>query len=383
MIDSGIREPRLYYLDWLRIFTIGVVFLYHCVRPFGHQAWHIANATSNLPASLYVEFFRIWMMPLFFVLSGAAIAFSLRRRSMLKFVGERFMRLLVPLVGIGWFVIGPIQIYFERLTYGQFDGTLVAFFPHYFDGLSQFGGNFAWHGMNLWFLLYLFILSLLWLPWFIPFGKTRRSMLGRLAPALGSVWMLLLLAAPLAAVDHLVSALDMAFLRGTGGWSFFSYGFLLPVGYMLFSSKKTLEAVHRLTWFSLAVAAALSALYVIVAQGLRAEIVYGSWQYYGLTLARSTAALMWIYALLGLGHRYLNASSTFVKHGNEGGLPFYILHQTLIVVLGYFILRWQLPTAVKVVLIVVSAGVGTLLPYLLLIRRFNPLRFLFGMRLKS
>lgn len=383
MTQSANTSTRLYYVDWLRAITIGAVFLYHCSRPFGRQAWHIMNATRSLGSSIHVEFFRIWMMPLLFVVSGAAVFFSLQRRSTPRFLGERVLRLLLPLVGLGWFVVGPVQIYLERLTYGQFTGTFLQFFPHYFEGLAQFGGNFAWHGMNLWYLLYLFILSLLWLPWFLPFGKSQRSLLTRIAPFFGSVWALLLLALPLAAADHLVTAMDMDFLRGTGGWSFFSYFLLLPIGYLLFSSKKVLDAMHRMTWPSLAIAAILSTLYVLVVQGWQTEIAYGSWQYYGLTLARSSAALLWAYGFLGLGKRYLNFTNAFLRRANEGGLPFYILHQTVIVLIGYFVIQWTLPIGFKYVVLAVSALAGTLILYMLLVRPFNISRFLFGMRFKK
>lgn len=376
-------SDRLYYLDWLRALTIGAVFLYHCSRPFGQQMWHIRNAVQSLASTIHVEFFRIWMMPLFFVLSGAAILFSLQRRSIGRFLGERFLRLLVPLVGLGWFVIGPIQIYFERLTYGQFSGSFLEFYPHYFEGFAQFGGNFAWHGMNLWFLLYLFLLSLLWLPWFVPFGKSRKSLLARISPAFSSVAVLLLLTIPFAAADHLVSALDIGFLRGTGGWSFFSYFLLLPIGYMLFSTERAQRSIRRITWLSLGLASIASAVYVMALHVWQVDLTFGSLTYYGLTFARSASALLWIYALLGVGMRYLNTSNRFLKAANEGGLPFYILHQTAIVAIGFLVIQWSLPIAAKYLLIVALACLGTVLPYLLLVRPWNPVRFLFGMRLRK
>jgi len=112
-------------------------------------------------------------------------------------------------------------------------------------------------------------------------------------------------------------------------------------------------------------------------------LTFGSLTYYGLTFARSASALLWIYALLGVGMRYLNTSNRFLKAANEGGLPYYILHQTAIVAIGFFVIQWSLPIAAKYLLIVALACLGTVLPYLLLVRPWNPVRFLFGMRLRK
>jgi hypothetical protein len=108
---------------------------------------------------------------------------------------------------------------------------------------------------------------------------------------------------------------------------------------------------------------------------------YLSGQHYALTFMQSLRAVCWTVAFLGLGQRFLNFSNRFVRYANEAVLPFYILHQFVILMIGYFgVIQWNLPIAVKYLLIAVLAFLGIVLPYELLIRRFNPLRVLFGMR---
>ena len=60
-------------------------------------------------------------------------------------------------------------------------------------------------------------------------------------------------------------------------------------------------------------------------------------------------------------------------------LPFYVLHQPVIVVIGYFALGWGLPAAVEYLFISVMALLGTLLLYEG-VRRTPVTRFLLGMK---
>jgi glucan biosynthesis protein C len=378
------RHVRVYYLDWLRVFAIGSVFLFHSDRFFVSDDWHVVNATRSLASTIHTDFFVQWMMPLFFALSGASIFYALRHRSAGQFIKERLLRLMLPLVTLGWFVLGPPQIWLDRLTHGAFSGSLWQFYPTYFQGVDQFGGNFAWHGVHMWYLLYLFLLSLIWLPVFLPRKKTGVSLLTRTAPLFERPWALFLLALPVSVMRFLVDVLDVGFMRGTGGWSLFAYLFFLPIGYVLFCTDKIRETVRKVTWISLGLAVALSALGMVMQYIWRPPVGYLSIQHYGLVFMESLRALCWVIAFIGLGQRFLNFSNRFVRYVNEAVLPIYILHQFVILMIGYYgVIRWDLPIGMKYVLVVILAFLGIMLPYELLIRRFNPLRVLFGMRPKK
>ena len=381
---AGSKRVRLYYLDWLRVFAMTSVFLFHSDKFFAMEDWHAVNLTRSLASTVHVDFFVQWMMPLFFVLSGASIYCALRHRSAGQFIKERLLRLVLPLVTLGFFVLGPPQIWLDRLTHGQFSGTFWQFYSVYFQGVDQFGGNFAWHGVHMWYLLYLFLLSLLWLPLLLPRKKTGVSLLARTAPLFERPWALLLLALPVSGMRFLVDVLDVGFMRGTGGWSLLSYLFFLPIGYVLFCTDKVREAVRRLRWISLTLAVALSALGMVMQYIWRPPVAYLSAQHYSLIFMESLRALCWTTAFIGLGQRFLNLNNRFVRYANEAVLPFYILHQFAILMIGYYgVIRWNLPIGAKYVLVVLLAFLGIMLPYELLIRRLDPLRVLFGMRLKK
>jgi len=85
---------------------------------------------------------------------------------------DRVLRLLVPFVS-GVLVIVPPQVWVERVGHGAFAGSFFAFYPHYFDGLYGFGGNFAWIGLHLWYLLLLFLITVVLAP--LLYWATRPS----------------------------------------------------------------------------------------------------------------------------------------------------------------------------------------------------------------
>jgi membrane-bound acyltransferase YfiQ involved in biofilm formation len=85
--------------------------------------------------------------------------------------------------------------------------------------------------------------------------------------------------------------------------------------------------------------------------------------------------------LLGLGRRSLTATGPLLRYAREASYPIYILHQTVIVLIAFVVVGWQADVTVKYLALLLLAAAGTLLLYELLIRRYNSLRFLFGMKL--
>ena len=59
------------------------------------------------------------------------------------------------------------------------------------------------------------------------------------------------------------------------------------------------------------------------------------------------------------------------------------MHQTILLVSGYLILQWQIPDSAKWLCITLSSFAIILVLYEFVIRRFNGLRILFGLKLKK
>ena len=98
---------------------------------------------------------------------------------------------------------------------------------------------------------------------------------------------------------------------------------------------------------------------------------------------RLLATWGWIIGLLWLGGRSLNFTDRFLAHVNEMVLPFYILHQTVIVGVAYFIVQTGLAIPLKYGITAVVSFAVIVALYELIVRRVGVLRFLFGMRKKK
>lgn len=72
----------------------------------------------------------------------------------------------------------------------------------------------------------------------------------------------------------------------------------------------------------------------------------------------------------------------FLTYANEAVLPFYILHQTVIVIIGFFIAGWDIGLMTKYVVLPTASFVAIVLLYDRVVKRVFILRFLFGMKLR-
>ena len=124
------KAGRLYYMDWLRVIAFSILIAFHSAEVFAEWNWWISNRERSDTISYILIFFKQWRMPLLFIISGAAVYLTLRRRHPAKFINDRIMRLLVPLIA-GMLVVIPPQIYFIKKldgytgSFGEFYQTVA------------------------------------------------------------------------------------------------------------------------------------------------------------------------------------------------------------------------------------------------------------------
>src|SRR4030042_2851163 len=100
------KPDRQYYIDWLRAGAMFLLVFYHTGRLFDEPGWHLKNVTGNYGIEVFNRVLDLWQMPLFFLVAGAAVWFSLGSRGAGAFAKERVRRLFVPLI-FGLVVLVP------------------------------------------------------------------------------------------------------------------------------------------------------------------------------------------------------------------------------------------------------------------------------------
>jgi hypothetical protein len=373
---------RQYELDWLRVLAILVVFLYHSTRFFNLGDWHVKNVDTYVWVELWNVFATRWMMPLFFIISGASLFYAIGKSGgWRKFYVDKFLRLMIPLI-IGSVTHAALQIYLEKSTHGQFSGSFFSFLPEYFKGVYfaiDMPGNFAFHGMHLWYLLFLFLYSLICYRLFVWLNGSGREILDRVTSFFAIPGLMYLgFPLPLLIMKALIpkAVLD----AGSGGWGFLYYIWFLIAGFIIVSSNRLQQQIMNQRWISLMLGVGLSSAYLFqLFSPSRLSFPAGvtDWIY---TLLSFISAWSWLFVILGFSMKYLAFDRPLLRSANEGGMPFYILHQTVLLCIGYFVMTWAIHYVAKWVMVFVSYFIVITALYMLFIRKFEVLRFLFGMK---
>lgn len=373
-----------------------MVFFFHCARFFGGGGWHLKNpGQESLTATLFIGALDLWLMPLFFLLSGAGSWYALKSRTGGQYLLDRVKRILIPLYGVGVFILLLPQAYFEVVTNEGYIGTFWEFLPRYitnaFTSVPNFDDVFFFNVFlgHLWFLQYLFLISLLVLP-LLLFLKSKRGQrfIAKLAGWCGHWGGIFLFLIPLAVVRIAFTH----FFRGEEhSWAhFLNFAVFFAIGYIIPADKRFTDGIKKVGWVFLVLGIlglTAEGVFIYVLNYNYANIHHPggepfSLMYVFFNAAMSIASWSWIAFVLYLGAKYLNLKSMFVTYGNEAVLPFYIFHQTIILCIGWFVIRWDIGILPKYLIIAVASFALIMVLYELLVRRFNVMRFLFGMRPK-
>jgi glucan biosynthesis protein C len=369
-------STRIYYLDWLRVLAILTVFVYHTSRLFNVEDWAVKNPTWYPSVEVWNRFATAWMLPLIFVVSGASLFYAVGKgegglKGAGAFVKDKALRLLVPVV-VCDLTHASLQAYLYRLTHGEFSGSYFQYLPQYFLD------DFEWQGAHLWYLWLLFLFSVLLYPllrWFKGRGQGVLSRLGDLLTLPGAVYALALPAIVLAALFNYNSTV----IYHNAGWIFLVYLWLTLAGFLVVSHDRLQDSIQRLRWLSLLIGL-IAVGFSIFLVGLGELPAFGTWRYALAWGSRALGSWCCILAILGFGRKHLSFSTPLLTYANEAVLPFYILHQTVILSVGYFVVQWAIPDLLKWLIVLPVSFAIIMVLYEFLVRRYNVMRFLFGMK---
>jgi len=397
--DSSKGVERLVYLDWLRFIVVlslapfhaalsytgyGYVYVYdNPVRDAVLAGRGLYGNFGPNELRLFTVFLDNWGMHLLFLVSGMGAAFSLRKRSAAAFVGERASRLMLPFLLITLLVI-PIQAWFRALDFKTFSAGFFAFYPHFFNGVSTGPGgpgNFDWG--HLWFLIYLFVFSVIAVPLFQAWQRrgTPTSRGPGTPPIARARWVL--------APALWIAVLEAVFRPGwpsslnlVNDWANVTvYLSCFVFGYMAGTDPRLAEAAERNGFAALALGLVAFAARLACYKWLPVGDGYQAFNVLAQFL-RGLAGWWLIVAAIGLGRRYFKARGRSLGIAQDLSFPLYLLHYAPLTAATYFLLesglgvwpRW----ALSVLLSWVSVALCTFI-----FRFVPPLRSLFGIRAPS
>jgi glucan biosynthesis protein C len=370
-------SERRYDLDWLRIGAFALLILYHIGMFYVSWPWHVKSSQTGPEVYGIVQPLMLltspWRLALLFLIAGCATRFmadKLPRGAMAK---ARSWRLLLPLV-FGMLAIVPPQTYYEVVTQMNFDEGWLAFYAKYLGFHEGWRSNGAplivptWN--HLWFVVYLWVYTMLVLS-LRPL--LHRLPLQRLAALLRQPLVLLLV--PPLFVGLLRLTLKPVFGEThalVDDWYLHAlYLSMFLFGYCIARHDGIWQSIERLRWIALALAvlvyAAMIAAVMLNLGGRARPFIWALDQW------------VWIVMLLGFARRLLNFDSPARRYLTDAVFPFYILHQTVIVVAGYHLTRLGLPVGAEAAILVAGTAAACVVGYEI-VKRVPVLRPVFGLK---
>lgn len=350
---------RRHDIDALRALAFALLILYHLAMFYvADWGWHVKSVHLADWLQWPMLALNRWRMDLVFLLSGMACAFLLRPGATAAFLRARNARLLVPLA-FGILLVVPIQPYAEAVTNGVVPRGFWAFAAEYYTGRGWPEGSFSgWqHGYtwnHLWYLAYLWFYTLGLCLLLRPMAsRPGRWLVARFAGLRG--WALLLVPAlPLLAWTLLLQErfpVEGDFFhdwyRNAMYFTVYLYGFVLAKADGFWAEALRLR--RRALGLALACLAPYLALVALLPDDVGAGMQALVWS---LRNAYVWAALL---AILGWGHALLNRPFRWLPWANRSVYPWYVLHQSLIVGLGFYLAPLSLgPVAEPLVILALT-----------------------------
>lgn len=390
---SVLPMSRRYDLDWLRVLLFSVLILYHVGMYYvADWSWHIKSDVTSKALQNLMILSNQWRMSLLFFISAMVLALVQGRHNAWLLIRLRSSRLLIPLV-LSMLVVVVPQAYFEARWKGLIEPGFLAFWWQYLNPNTELLAEF--HGPlglltwgHLWFLPYLWcysVLVLLAAPLLkrIACSDWSQRLDGRFAFCIVAglfllIWLLLYRRFP---STH--ALFDDWYNHG-------KYFLVFIAGYIFALQGRWWQQVIR--YRSVFLLMALYCYVVIIAEREQLLVPLFAWLDSPVGARTGFGAVLavnhwsWILALIGLAGYWLNKpvnaldkKGKFLRYANDAVLPWYMLHQTLIITFAFWFKPWSLHPGVEAVLLISLTALGCWLGYEV-VRRIRLGRYLFGMK---
>ncbi len=364
--NIDIQSTRRVDLDWLRVLAVLLLVPFHSALIFIHEP-HVVMYVKDELSSSFLNQFAGWIhgfhMPLLFYVSGAATFFSLKKRKGSQYIKERFLKILIPAVS-GLVLIIPLITYIALIQ----KGDSVDFWQHFIN-FWQFG-NADLTGMDgkftpahLWYLLFLFVFSLIGLPLFTMLKKDCSTrFVKRMIDKTG---------APVIITAIIVVSVMAASLNILGDKNPIYYFLLFFTGYLFMMDDRFQRTIDKYALLFLLIGISCTVILKFFYSFIGNETV--------AFIITNLNRWMWLLCILGYGHRGLKANNSLLKYLSSSSYPFYLFHLLLNTIVGYYIIQLPFSTGIKYPIIVILTIASTFLVYEI-IKRIPGIRFLFGIK---
>lgn len=371
---------RQHFLDWVRVLAFAFLIFYHTGMMFVDWGFHIESGHNSTFLKSIMLLTSNWRLDILFVVSGVAISYMTVKMSLKSFVWQRVIKLYIPLLFAVAVIVAP-QSYFEAIQKGVFSGDIWTFWTTQYFTFSwdeRMQAPFPTYN-HMWYVLYLFHYTLVLLP-VIAFFNSQKGIntLARFENWLSSgqriVWL------PLACYALLYVAIDdhnitHAFYNDLYGHLL--YLLAVVMGFVFLRMPKVWESFERNRVVSLSIGllgyAGLLALFLLP------ELPFSVNRSLVWSLMALIVKWSWIALIIGFAKRYLSFTNRFLKYSNGIVYPFFILHQTIIIVFGFYVIDWGFSGISEFLIIVVGTFVFCGLLTEFVIKRINVLRLVFGL----
>ncbi len=370
---------RRYDLDWLRVLVFCLLIFYHVGMLFVPWGFHIKNNVIYDWLVYPMSFTNQWRLPILFVISGMGTFYALQKRTLMQFSWERIKRLGIPLL-FGMFFIVPPQVYLERLDKLQFNGYYLDFWP----SLTLTGiypeGNFSWH--HLWFLPYLLIFSLLLAPIMVYLkNHPKNKLISWISKTIPKTFGFYIFIIPLYLFEAFLEpffpithALIDDWFNFVNCITLFFYGFLLVATKDVFW-----QSVEKKKKYFLGMGIVSFMLLILITHTYEDSTI----RHFTEAFIKVTNLWSWVLGLFGYAASFLNKQSKTLSYANEAVYPFYILHQTVMMIIAYYLINQNWSLTVKASILLIGTFGFSWLIYEFLIRRWTFIRPFFGLKNKT
>ncbi|MEG3179151.1 acyltransferase [Sphingomonas sp. LT1P40] len=369
---------RHYGMDWLRIGAFGLLILYHIGMVFVPWGYHVKTAAPADWVTVPMLFTSPWRLTLLFLVSGyASRALWMKSKGAGAFAGNRTWRLIVPLA-FGIAVIVPPQSWVELVTKLGYRFDYLTFWFHHYWYFGKLGHLILPTWNHLWFVAYLWLYTLaLIVIALLPGGATAQRVFDRVFAGTRVLWLptAWLLLTQVVFFQRWSDSHDVI----NDGVAHLAYFPAFLFGFALAGAGSVMAWIARLWKPALAIGLAGYATTAAI------DIAYTDdppWVVARIMLAaRYIQCWMTIAALIGIAEVFLNRDHRLRPMLTEAVFPFYLIHQTIIVVAMYWLLKLSLPAPVEFVVLVPVTALGCWLFYRYG-REVKLLRPLIGLRME-